>query len=347
VPEISVGELARLLGRACEGDASRRVAGVASLESAGPGDLSFARSPRFAAALAASRAGALIVPPGLDAGGRPAIRSPDPGLDFARAVAVVLPPCRPEPGRHPSAVVAEDAQVDPSAHLGALAVVGARARVGPRTVIHPHAVLYPDAVVGAECTIHAGAVIREGCWLGDRVLVQPGAVIGGDGFGYAMNERGRFEKVPQVGRVVVGDDVELGANATVDRASLGETRVGDHVKIDNLVMIGHNCEIGDSSMIVAQSGLAGSTVVGRRAFLMAQSGSAGHLRIGHGVFVGARGGVVRDVPDGARVWGYPALEERAWHRAVAALARLPEALRRLRAVERQLGLRGAEREDAR
>ncbi len=339
MPELSVGELARRLGRPSEGDAEFVVAGVASLESAGPRDLVFVRSAQYAGRLAASRAGAAIVPAGVDPG-RPAIRSPDPGRDFARAVDELVPEVRPAPGVHRSAVVAPDAEIHPRAHVGPLAVVGARVRVGPGSVILAHATLYDDVVVGADCTIHAGAVIRERVVLGDRVILQPGVVLGGDGFGYVFAEGGGFEKVPQVGRVVVGDDVEIGACATVDRATLGETRLGHGVKIDNLVMIGHNCDVGDGSAIVAQSGLAGSTVVGRRVFLMAQVGTTGHLSIGDGAFVGARGGVTRDVEPGAKVFGYPALEQRAWHRAMAALARLPEALRRLRALEKRLGVRG-------
>ena len=339
MPELSVGELARRLGRPSEGDAEFVVAGVASLESAGPRDLVFVRSARYAARLAASRAGAAIVPEGVDPGGRPAIRSPDPARDFARAVDELVPELRPGPGVHRSAVVAADAEIHPTAHVGPLAVLGARVRVGPGSVVHAHATLYDDVVVGADCTIHAGTVIRERVVLGDRVILQPGVVLGGDGFGYVFAEGGGFEKVPQVGCVVVGDDVEIGANATVDRATLGETRLGRGVKIDNLVMIGHNCDVGDGSAIVAQSGLAGSTVVGRRVFLMAQVGTTGHLTIGDGAFVGARGGVTRDVEPGAKVFGYPALEQRAWHRAMAALARLPEALRRLRALERHLGVR--------
>jgi UDP-3-O-[3-hydroxymyristoyl] glucosamine N-acyltransferase len=341
MPGLALGELARRLGRPCEGDATFVVSGVGSLESAGPGDLVFVRSARYAERLAASRAGAAIVPEGVDPRGRPAIRSPDPGRDFARAVGELVPEVRPAPGVHPSAVVAPDTRVHPSAHVGPLAVLGGRVRVGPGSVVHAHATLYDDVVVGAGCTIHAGAVLREGVVLGDRVILQPGVVLGGDGFGYVFAEGGGFEKVPQVGRVVVGDDVEIGACATVDRATLGETRLGRGVKIDNLVMIGHNCDVGDGSAIVAQSGLAGSTVVGRRVFLMAQVGTTGHLTIGDGAFVGARGGVTRDVEPGAKVFGYPALEQRAWHRAMAALARLPEALRRLRALEKRLGVRAA------
>ncbi len=329
LPGISVGELAARLGRACEGDGDVRLSGVASLESAGPADLAFVRSERYAEQLAASKAGAVIVPEGLD-----------PGLDFARAAAELVPQEPPAAGVHPDAAVAPDAQVDPSASVGPLAVVGAGARIGAGSVLHPHAVVYAGASVGVGCTLHAGAVVREGCVLGDRVILQPGAVIGGDGFGYAMNEKGVFEKVPQLGRVVVGDDVEVGANTTVDRATLGETRLDAHVKIDNLVMVGHNCEVGEGTMIVAQSGLAGSTRVGRRVFLMAQSGTAGHLHIDDGAFVGGRAGITRDVPRGSRLFGFPAMEERAWHRAMVALARLPDVLRRLRGVERRLGLRG-------
>jgi UDP-3-O-[3-hydroxymyristoyl] glucosamine N-acyltransferase len=346
VRSISLGELGAALGLAVEGDGAFEVHGVASLAGAGPEDLSFARSAAYGKALSASRAGAVIAPPGLDAGGRPALRSPRPDLDFARAVALLAAEERPAPGVHPRAVVAPDARVDPSAHVAALAVVGARATVGPRTVLHPHAVLYPDVRVGADCVLHAGCVLREDVEIGDRVVLHAGAVLGADGFGYALDERGRPTKVPQVGRVVVEDDVEIGANATIDRATLGETRVRRNAKIDNLVVVSHNCDVGEDVLVAAQSGLAGSTTVGRGAILMGQTASAGHLAIGPAAFLGARAAVHKDLPAGARVWGAPALEERRWHKSVAAFARLPELMRRLRAVERRLGLRGADEDGA-
>jgi UDP-3-O-[3-hydroxymyristoyl] glucosamine N-acyltransferase len=333
-------ELARSIGREVEGDGERVVSGAASLEEAGPADLAFARSARFASALRASRAGAVILPHGMDAGGRPAIRSPNPGLDFARAVAWLEPEPRPEPGIHPAAFVAPGARVDPTACVGPRAVVGERTRVGAGTVLHAGAILYRDVEVGRDCTIHAGAVLREGTRVGDRVILQPGVVLGGDGFGYAMDERGSLEKVPQIGRVVVGDDVEIGANATVDRATLGETRIGRGTKIDNLVMIGHNCQIGEDVLIVAQSGLGGSSRVGDGAALMAQSGVINQPAIGERAFVASRAGVTRDVPPGARVGGFPAQEFSRYNRAVAALRRLPELFARLREVERRLGIRG-------
>ncbi|MCZ6464324.1 MAG: UDP-3-O-(3-hydroxymyristoyl)glucosamine N-acyltransferase [Proteobacteria bacterium] len=334
-----LSELASELGRPVRGDGSFRVAGLAPLESAGPHDLSFVRSADHASAAAASGAGAFVAPDGVDCGARPVIVSPQPALDFARVAERLFPRPVPPRGAHPQALVAPDAKLDSTASIGAGAVVGAGVRVGARTVVHANATLYPDVEVGADCEIHAGVVLREGTRVGDRVRLHPGVVIGGDGFGYVSDEHGELYKVPQVGRVVIEDDVEIGANTTVDRATLAETRIRRGAKIDNLVQVAHNCDIGEGAVVVGQTGLSGGTVIGRRAALMAQVGSAGHLRVGDGAFVGARAGLHKDVPDGARVWGSPQMEERAWHRSVAALARLPDALRRLRAVERALGLR--------
>ena len=342
---LQLGELARRLGREVRGDAGVALHGAAPLESAGPGELSFVRSMRWARLVASTRAGALILPAGVDPAGRPAIVSPDPGLDFARAVALLVPERPPRPGVHPGARVDPAAEIDPEATIGPGCVVGARSRVGPRSVLYANVTLYEDVSVGADCRLHAGAVLREGTRLGDRVILQPGVVLGGDGFGFAYAEDGSLEKVPQIGVVVIEDDVELGANTTVDRATLGETRIRRGAKLDNLVQIAHNCDVGESVVVVAQSGLAGSTRVGARAVLMAQSGSAGHLTIGERAFLGARAGVNRDVAPGVRIWGMRQMEERAWHRAMVALARLPQAMRRLRALEKRLGLGGAGPED--
>ncbi len=344
MPSATLAELAARLGRAVEGDASFRVRGVASLADAGPDQLGFARSKANAAALLASKAGALIAPPGLDCGGRPVIRSPLASLDFARATAFLHPALRAPAGVHPSAVVAPDASVDPTAVVGPLAYVGARSRIGAGSVVHARASVLEDVRVGRDCVLHAGSVVREGCLLGDRVILQPGAVIGGDGFGYEFNERGEHEKIPQIGNVVLEDDVEIGANSTVDRARLGSTRIGRGVKIDNLVQVAHNVEIGAHSALVAQVGIAGGTKLGERVFFMAQSGAAGQLKIGDGVFVGARGGVLEDLPAGTRWWGFPAQPERAWHRISALLTRLPELMRRVRRIEKKLGVDEADAE---
>jgi UDP-3-O-[3-hydroxymyristoyl] glucosamine N-acyltransferase len=296
--------------------------------------------------LLTSRAGAVIVPSGVDTAGRPTLRSPNPGLDFARAVSILVPASRPPPGVHPRACVAADAVLAPETSIGAGAVVGARSRIGARSVVHANVTLYDDVVVGEDCVFHAGVVLREGTRVGDRVILHPNAVIGGDGFGYAWNERGEPEKIPQVGIVVLEDDVEIGAGTTIDRASLGTTRIGRGTKIDNLVQIAHNCDIGEAVVVVAQSGLAGSTVVENGAMLMARAASAGHLRIGARAFVGAAASLHRDVAPGSRVWGTPQMEEHLFHRTVAALKRLPDALRRLRAIERHVGLRPSRDSDA-
>lgn len=340
-----LGELATRLGREVEGDANHVVRGVASIEAAGPGDLVFVRSPRYAEGFERSAAGAAIAVPSVDTGGRPTIRSPRPDLDFARAVAMLVEREIAPAGIHPSAVVAPDAQIDPSASIGPFVVVGARTVIGARTVVYPHAVLYSDVRIGADCELHAGVVIREECEVGDRVILHQGAAIGADGFGYAFDEAGRPAKIPQVGRVVIEDDVEIGALAAIDRATLGVTRIGRNAKIDDLCIIAHNCDIGPDVIIVGLSGLAGSTVVEKGAILMGQTATTGHLRIGERAFLGGRAAVHKDVPAGVHVWGAPAMEQRAWHKSMAALARLPEALRRLRAIERIVGLRAPRAED--
>jgi UDP-3-O-[3-hydroxymyristoyl] glucosamine N-acyltransferase len=343
---LELGELARRLGgRPVEGNAQFRIEGVATLEQGGARALGFVRSEAFAAALAGSSIGAVIAPPGVAVGDRPAIRSPLPSLDFARATALLVPESRPAPGVHATAWVAATARVHPTASVGPRCVVGERSEIGAHSFLSAAVTVQEDVRVGEHCRLHAGVVIRESCRLGDRVTLQPGVVIGGDGFGYEFNERGESEKVPQVGDVVIEDDVEIGANSTVDRARIGSTRIGRGTKIDNLVMIAHNCVIGPHSLIVAQTGIAGGAVLGERVIAMAQSGVAGHVRVGAGVFIGARGGVIEDTPARSRVWGFPAVPERAWHRSVAWLVRLPELAKRIRALEKKLELRPGEAEE--
>jgi UDP-3-O-[3-hydroxymyristoyl] glucosamine N-acyltransferase len=336
---LRLKELAAHLGREVEGDGDFEIEGVAGLEDAGTGELSFVRSERYAGQLASSRAGAVIAPPGVAVGERPAIRSDDPGLDFSRAVRFILPEAPVPPEIHPTAVIAEDARVDPLASIGAHCAVGAGASIGPRSVLFPGVCVYDHVVVGADCRIHSRCVLGESTVVCDRVVLHPGVVLGGDGFGYLGDGAGGLAKVPQVGRVVVEDDVEIGAGTTVDRGTLGDTRIGRGSKIDNLVQIGHNCSIGEQVLIVAQVGLAGSTTVERGAVIMGQAGAAGHLTIGEGAIVGPQSGLHKDVRAGARVLGSPQREERGFHKAMAALARLPELLQRVRAIERRLGMR--------
>jgi UDP-3-O-[3-hydroxymyristoyl] glucosamine N-acyltransferase len=333
-PGVRLADLAAELGRELEGDPDFRVAGVAALDRAGPGDLAFVRSERLARALAQSRAGALIAPPGVDAGRRPVIRSPHPALDFARAVRRLVASQRPAPGVHASAQLAPGARIDASASIGAGCVVGSDARVGPRSVLHANVTLYDAVSVGADCVIHAGCVLRERTQLGDRVVLQPGVVLGGDGFGYVATEAGVLEAMPQIGRVVVADDVEIGANTTVDRGTLGDTRIEQGAKLDNLVQVGHNVVIGESALVVAQAGLAGSARIGRGAVIMSQAGIPDHVTIGERAYVGPKSGVHGDVADGARVMGYPHREMGAFQRIFASLGLLPALIARVRALER-------------
>jgi UDP-3-O-[3-hydroxymyristoyl] glucosamine N-acyltransferase len=220
--------------------------------------------------------------------------------------------------------------------VGPLVVVGAGVRVGARTVLRAHVVLYEGVEIGEDCVLHSGVHVREGCRLGDRVVVQNGAVIGGDGFGFARDDEGRYEKIPQVGIVVIEDDVEIGALTAIDRAAMSETRIGRGSKIDNLVQIGHSVTVGEHTVLAGQVGIAGSTRVGRRVTLAGQVGVAGHLEIGDGATATAQTGIPSSVAPGALVSGYPAIENRAWLKASALFPRLPEIQRRLRALEQRV-----------
>ncbi len=331
---IRLAELATLLGVSVEGDAGFEISGFASLGQAKADELVFLRDAAHAPALRASQARALLVPPGIDVEGRAALRCLQPAFDFSRLIREFAPVSRPPQGIAIGAHVDASAVVDETASIGAGAVVGPGCRVGAHSVIAPNVTLVARVEIGRDCWVHAGAVLREETRLGDRVVLQPGVVLGADGFGYVADESGRPVAMVQRGRVVVEDDVEIGANTTIDRATLDETRIRRGAKIDNLVQIAHNCEIGEDALIVAQSGLSGGTIVGRGAIVMAQVGTTGHLRIGERAFVGARSGLHHDVPDGARVFGSPATGELAWHRSVSALKRLPELLRRVRRLER-------------
>jgi UDP-3-O-[3-hydroxymyristoyl] glucosamine N-acyltransferase len=330
---IALATLAEFLDCAVEGDRSATIHGFASLSRALEDDLIFLRDARHGDALRTSSAQAVLAPEGVDVGGRSVLRTPRPAHDFSRLLNEFAPASRPGPGIDSSALVDPEAQVDASASIAAGAVVGPGCRVGARTIIAANVTLTREVSVGEDCLIHAGAVLREQTLVGNRVVLQPGVVLGGDGFGLVADAAGRPAAMAQRGRVVIEDDVEIGANSTVDRATLDETRIRRGAKIDNLVQIAHNCDIGENALIVAQSGLAGGTVVGAGAMVMAQAGSAGHLRIGDGAFIGARAGLHRDVPAGARVFGAPQMEERAWHRVSAALKRLPELIRRVRRLE--------------
>lgn len=308
---------------------------MASLEQAQPGELSFVAQRKFAARAATTRASALIVPEGFESA-LPRLVSSNPYLCFARALALLQPVTRPAPGVHPSACIDASAELGPGVHVGPHVVIGAQARIGPGCVLHAHVVVYPQATLGPECLLHAGAQVREGCRLGARVVLQNGAIVGSDGFGFARDEQGRYEKIPQVGIVVIEDDVEIGALTTIDRAALDETRIGRGCKLDNLVQIGHSVTLGPDSVLAAQVGIAGSARLGARVTLAGQVGVNGHVTIGADVVATGQSGLTGDVAPGTCVSGTPAIPNRDWLRAAALFARLPSLHNRLRALEAEV-----------
>ncbi len=335
---MKLSEIARAIGCELRGD-DVDIRGVAAIEDAEPGTLTFAADRRHARALATTRAAAVVLATDAPEVALPSLRARNPYLAFVAAVELFHPPRRPEPGLHPTAVVAPSARLGAGASVGPHVVVAEDVVIGRDAVLHAGVVIYPRVRIGDGFTAHAGVVVREDVRIGDRVTLHAGAVIGSDGFGYVPQEGGH-RKIPQVGTVVLEDDVEIGANTTVDRAALGATVVGRGTKIDNLVMVGHGSRIGPHCLLAAQVGLAGGTRLGAHVMLGGQAGLAGHLTVGDRARVAARSGVHGDVPAGAAYGGYPATEVHRWRRAAVGFFRLPEVLRRLRRVEQALGLPG-------
>lgn len=333
---MTAAEIAELVGAVVQGDAAVRITGVAPLERAGGSDLSFLSNPKYREAALASSAGAVLASSADGLAGRTVLICADPYAAFARALQAFHPPRRPAPGVHPSAVVEPGASLAPSATVGPLAVVGEGTIVGEGSQVDAGCVLGRNCKVGRDCHLFPRVVLYDDTELGDRVVLHSGAVLGSDGFGYAQ-ENGRHIKIPQVGRVVVEDDVEIGANSTVDRGALDETRIGAGSKIDNLVMVAHNVRLGAHCILVAQSGISGSTRLGHHVIIAGQSGAVGHIRIGDGVRVGAKSAVTHDLPDGAFVTGHPAQDHRRWLKERALSGRLQEMLQRLKRVESKLG----------
>ena len=327
--------LAERTGCRLDGDGGIEVAGVRALDEAGPTDLTFVTDAKRVAQLPASRAGAVILPESAPAVGRPSLRTSNPYLALARALAAFHPAGRVVPGAHATAVVAADAQVDAEASVGPLCVISSGAEIGSGTRLDAQVFVGANVRIGRDCRIFPQVTLREGTRLGDRVTVHAGAVIGADGFGYAR-DGARYVKIPQVGGVVLDDDVEIGANVAIDRATLGVTRIGRGTKIDNLVQIAHNVRVGEDTVIVAQVGISGSSQIGSRVTIAGQVGVVDHVRIGDNAMIGAQSGVRKDVPDGGMVWGSPAAPHLEYKRQLAAMARLPRLGKTLRALEERL-----------
>jgi UDP-3-O-[3-hydroxymyristoyl] glucosamine N-acyltransferase len=329
-------DIAERLGCRLEGDGQIEIRGVSGIEDAEKGDLTFFANPRYAAELRATRASAVILGERADNAPCAMLRAPQPYLAFARAVELFADAWRPAPGVHRLAHLAEGVSVGEGASIGPFAAIGEHARIGARTIVHPHVAIGRDAVVGADCLIHAGVSIRERVRIGSRVIIQDGAVIGSDGFGFARRPDGTHHKIPQLGGVVVEDDVEIGANSTIDRPAVGETRIGSGTKIDNLVQVAHGVTIGRNVLLAAQVGIAGSTTVEDSVTLAGQVGVAGHLTLGRGVVATAQTGIPNSLDPGAFVSGYPAIPNRDWLKSSAVFRKLPEIRKLVADIERRI-----------
>jgi UDP-3-O-[3-hydroxymyristoyl] glucosamine N-acyltransferase len=334
-------ELAAAIGATVEGDGARTVGAVRTLEDAGPGDVAPFTDAAYRAAAEASRAGALLVPADrsrLVAGlpPRPLLVAPRPSLALARLLEILHPETPPASGVHPTAVVGRGCRLGDGVHVGPYAVIEDGAVVGEGAVVEAHAVVGRGAEVGAGARLHPHVVLYPRSVVGARSVVHAGVVVGSDGFGY-VPEGGVHRKIPQVGRAVLGEDVEVGANSAVDRGTLGDTTVGPGSKIDNLVQVAHNVRTGRGVVLCGQAGIAGSAVLGDHVVLGGQAGVSDHRRLGDRVQVAAKSAVLSDVPADTTVAGIPAGDAAAWRRRTAVARRLEGMWRRLRALERRLG----------
>ncbi len=332
---FSLGELAPRVGGEVVGDPATLVTGIRALETAGRQDLSFVTQAAYHDAAAQSRAAALLVSPEIRFDdSRPLLVVEHPTLALARLIELFHPAEKPAPGTHPTAVVGDACEIDPSASIGPYAVIGDGTAIGRGTAVGAHAAVGRRCRLGEDVVLHPHVVLYDSTELGDRVTLHAGVVLGADGFGYATH-RGEHVKVPQVGRTVVEADVEIGALSAVDRALVEETRVGTGSKIDNLVQVGHNVVIGRGSILCGQAGIAGSTRLGDFVVMGGQAGAAGHLKLGDGVQVAGKSAVFESVPAGRKVGGIPAIDLAKWRRQVVVLGRIGEWLRRLRKLEKR------------
>jgi UDP-3-O-[3-hydroxymyristoyl] glucosamine N-acyltransferase len=332
---MKLSAIAAALGARLEnGSPETEISGVAGIESAGPGEITFISNPKYAAAARTTKAAAVIVAENFPALSTAMLRSKNPYLDFARALELFHPATRYGPGIHPTALVHASAKIGAGAHIGPYVVIQEGVEIGARAVLLAHVVIYPGVKIGDNFLAHSHAVVREFCTIGNNVVLQNGVVVGTDGFGFAKDNDGHWHKIPQPQPVVIGDQVEIQANSCIDRASVGETRIGGGTKIDNLVQVGHGSHIGEDSLLASQVGLAGSTEIGNKVLLLGQVGVVGHCKVGDGAIVTPQSGVAGDIEAGAIVSGAPAVEHRLWLKYSAALNRLPELVKFLRKKER-------------
>jgi UDP-3-O-[3-hydroxymyristoyl] glucosamine N-acyltransferase len=321
---------ASLDARLENGSPDAEISGVAGIEDAGPGQITFVANPKYATAARTTKAAAVIVSPDFPALPGGMLRAKNPYLTFARAIELFYQPPQYAPGIHPTAIIHPSAKIGANPHIAPYVVIDADVTLGDDAILLAHVVVYRGARIGNHFFAHANAVVREHCTIGNRVLLQNGVVIGADGFGFAKDHSGNWHKIVQSGPAVLEDDVEVQANACVDRASVGETRVGCGTRIDNLVQVGHGSRVGQNTMLCAQVGLAGSTDVGDNVILAGQVGVAGHCKIGDGAIATAQTGIPNDVAPGAIVSGYPAIDNKLWLRCSALFHKLPELAKAVR-----------------
>jgi UDP-3-O-[3-hydroxymyristoyl] glucosamine N-acyltransferase len=333
---MKLSQLADALGCRLQGDPDLEITGVAGMEHAGPQQLTFLANPKYAPKVRHTRAAAILVSEAARGIEIPSLISENPYLDFARALALFYQPPRPAPGVHPLASIAPTAIVGENCSIGPFAVVGERVRIGRNAILHPHVVIYEGAEIGDDFLAHSHAAVREFCRIGDRVILQNSVVVGGDGFGFARRADGSQYKIVQSGPTVIEDDVEIQSLTSVDRATVGETRVKRGAKIDSLVQIGHACVVGEDNIICAQTGLAGSTVLEKNVVLAGQVGSSGHLTVHEGAVVYAQSGIGGDVEAGARISGSPAFAANEWLRSVTTFPKLPDLLKTVRELKKKV-----------
>ena len=336
---MKLSELAELTGARLEGtNDDIEITGAAGLDEATEGHVTFLANPRYTPRVNSTRASAIYA--GEDAKFEREIsilRAKDPYLAYTRALRIFYPEPEFEPFIHPTAAIDPMARLAEGAvAVGAHSVIGRNVQIGPGVTIHPNVTIYDDVMIGAGSVIHSGVALRERTVIGERVIIHNNSVIGCDGFGYAKDEQKRWLKIPQAGRVVIEDDVEIGSGTTIDRASVGESRIGRGSKIDNLVQIGHSCTVAEDSLLCAQVGLAGSSHIGSRVILAGQAGVAGHLKIGDDVVLTAKSATSHDIPAGKVISGIPAFDNRDWLRSTAAFRRLGDIQRTVRELERRL-----------
>jgi UDP-3-O-[3-hydroxymyristoyl] glucosamine N-acyltransferase len=333
---MKLSELAQLTDARVEGQNDDiDIHGAAGLDEASEGQVTFLANPRYTPRVNTTRASAIYLSADAQTDrGIAILRVKDPYLAYTRALRIFHPEPQLEPHIHPSAVVDPSARVASHVAIGACAVIGRNVEIAEGVCIHPNVTIYDDVSIGKDSTIHSGAAIRERTVIGERVVVHNNSVIGCDGFGYAKDEQKRWLKIPQTGRVVIEDDVEIGAGTTIDRASVGESRIGRGTKLDNLVQIGHSCTVGEDSLLCAQVGLAGSSHIGNRVILAGQAGVAGHLTIGDDVVLTAKSATSHNIPAGKVISGIPAFDNRDWLRSTAAFRRLGDLQRTVRELER-------------